>query len=130
MSAGSRILIAIVSLIFAVLGAYSALSAAPESNSWIQWLWAAFFGTLSLACIPGRVGRIALRIFSASVSLLCVLVLIKALHENMETGTQAKLNLHDAIRFFCLFGMPFGYIAVFGFYPPWAAFGKYFGGRK
>lgn len=127
MSTGARIAIAIVGLFFAAMGAIMAL----ESGKWAAWLPTIFCVMMSVACIRGRVGTVALRGTAASIFALCAWYLLSEVTQgDMGSGSRAEASLPNAIKAFVIFGLPFGYLAVFGFYPPWARFGKHLNGRK
>lgn len=127
MSNGARIAIATVGLFFAAMCSLMALSPKAGLTSWLP---TAFCLTLSLACVRGKVGKIALRAIAAAVFLLCLgYVITEAMQGNMGTGERSQASLPNAIMAFIIFGLPFGYLAIFGFYPVWGRFGEHFGGK-
>ena len=97
MSNGARIAIAIVGLFFAAMCSVLALA----SGKPLAWLPTIFCLLMSIACIRGIIGTIALRAVAATISLLCLgCVVLDALQGEIGTGRRSEASLPNAISAF------------------------------
>jgi hypothetical protein len=129
MSTGMRIVLAIVGVFFAAM--FAVMQLANKTPQWQGWLPSAFCITISMVCIPGIVGRVALRVLCASIFLLCCFcVSFELVTGSPELVERGQMNLPNALCAFVFFGLPAGCVAVFGHVPQWGELASIFGGNK
>jgi len=127
LSRGARAAIAVGGLFFAGLTAYSCVTEPGIGNLWARWGLALFCVLLSLACLPGVLGSFALRLVAAVISLASLSYLIFEAIFPDRASSRSDPSLQNAIRCFVVFGLPFGALAIRGYYPKWGRYGKHFG---
>lgn len=127
MSLGSRITIAVIGFIAAGLFGYVAISGIIEQNTWLIWVLALVCLLISLAAIPGRhaviAGRLLAGILFCIMAGRLVVAILPALQHHAVDGREMK----DAIKLFLIWGLPSGFVTIFGFYPRWGKYGEAFG---
>jgi hypothetical protein len=75
----------------------------------------------------GKIGGFALRIVAACICLTYTIRLGYEAITGKPLGGRGEPDLEQAIKGFVVWGLPFGYLSIFGLYPPWARFGRNFG---
>jgi hypothetical protein len=112
MSAGARITLAIVTILcaagFAVVGSY--LGPELPAGPWPFYGLAAFCGLIALACLARGSRPVALRIIGAVI----FLGYVAFAYDSIDEG-----NLFRAVAGLMVWGVPAGYVAIWGAYPPW-----------
>jgi TonB family protein len=128
MSTGMRIILAIVGGFFATM--LAVIQLASKTPQWQGWLPSAFCITISMVCIPGIVGRVASRVLGASIFLLCCLYVSFAFAPDSELTERGHMSPVNALCAFFFFGLPAGFVAVFGHLPRLNVLTSIFGGNK
>jgi len=127
MSLGTRIAIAVIGFIAAGLFAYVAISGILGQNAGPLWVLAAICLLITLAAIPGKhagiAGRLLAGILFAVMAGRLVMAILPALQHHAIDGRELK----DAIKLFLIWGLPSGFVTLFGFYPRWGKYGQAFG---
>jgi hypothetical protein len=111
MSAGARITLAIVTILCAAgFAAVGILAPELPSGPWPCYGLAAFCGLIALACLARSSRPVALRIIGAVV----FLGYVAFADDSIDDG-----NLFRAIAGLIVWGLPAGYVAIWGAYPAW-----------
>lgn len=120
-------MLGIFMLLFGAGFGYAAATDIVPKNGWILWMFAAFCGLIAICCVPGRHVAISGRIVGATVFLVCGWYLAsELLHPDPYQG-QSSPSLKNALTLFSLWGLPAGYVAIFGVYPLSGKLGHIFG---
>ncbi|MFO0959264.1 MAG: hypothetical protein U0800_17840 [Isosphaeraceae bacterium] len=123
MSRGAQLTIATVAFVFAVSFAGLGLYAGNlfPVGPWPFYGLAAFCVAIAVACLSPASRAVTLRIIGLVVFLTYVAYFIDSLEE---------LTVLRALRGFCLWGLPSGYLAIRGEYPSWGRASAAFGGSR
>ena len=122
MSFGSRLVIALVSLVCALMFWLTALDTSGLPAGPIVFYGMAFICVIiAIACLLPKSHPITLRIIG--ITIFSIYALYVADSRTPKTLIQAFMG-------FLTFGMPSGYLAIFGTYPTWGKFVDVFQGRS
>lgn len=112
MSTGARVALAIATILSAAGFAVIGIVFGPElpSGPWPFYGLAAFCGLIALACLVRGSRPMTLRIIGAVVFLAYVFYAYDSIGDR---------NFFRAIAGFVVWGLPAGYVAIWGRYPVW-----------
>lgn len=117
MSLGSRIVIGLFSLFGALGMVFVALQPGGAGSPVGLYAFALFCLFISLACLGGKVGNVALRLVGAAVFLACVAYGYSeatASQVVLDSGRRSQPSVLNALIAFVIYGIPGGWFALFG----------------
>lgn len=90
----------------------------PGTKPWGLYLVADFCGLISIACLIPKWKAVAIRLIGASIFLVSIMYVIDQLGGPFYTNRSSP-SLVNSVLFFLVFGLPSGYVMIFGIYPAW-----------
>lgn len=96
-------------------------------NGWFGWVLAAICALIAVSCIPGKHVAVSGRVIGGFVFLTCLWYLGTQYLDPGPGGNRATPSFKNAWSLFTLWGLPAGFVAIFGYYPSWAKLGDAFG---
>jgi Ca2+/Na+ antiporter len=118
MSFGARLATAFFCVVFGIGFGFAAATWPDSRTRWMLWLIAAFCFIVVTCCFPGKHSAITNRIVGGTVFLLYVVYLIQEIKEGQwASWSRAKPNVLNAFRGLIIWGLPAGYIMVYGRLP-------------
>jgi hypothetical protein len=123
MSSGPRMLLGVACLVIAIgFAAVGALYGTIMLKGPLPMYAAGVFSALvSLACFSPQSRPVALRFISITVFIVCC---------GYVYSSWGQPNIANALRAFIVFGLPSGFVTLWGFYPAWGRSAAAFGSER
>lgn len=127
MSSCARVIIGMACGFSAIIFTLLAFGTSPAENPWVPGILAVMCYAVCATCIPGKHVKVTSRIIGGVGLFFSIAYIVAEILSPTPQRGHSDPNLWYAILFFLVWGIPSGFVMIYGFYPKWGEIGHELG---